>query len=103
MSSDDEAQLLEELENLLKKQIELARRGGLALVEQLALQGESLARKISDVGVLDRPEHLAQRAELDRLYKELFVVLAGDKSATSHQIERLRRGKRTLEVYRKNI
>ena len=102
MSLEDETQLLAELENLLKKQTALARRGGLASVEQLALQGEPLVRKISDLGVLGRPEHLAQRARIERLYKELFFILAADKSATSHQIKLLRQGRQTLEVYRKS-
>jgi hypothetical protein len=102
MSSDEDIRLLGELENLLKKQIELARRGSFASVEKLALQADLLARDIGNLGVLDRPEHSVLRAELKRLYNELFVVLAGERSATAHQIKRLRRGKRTLEVYRKN-
>ena len=102
MSPADDLRLLRELGNLLEQQIALARRGSSSKLEELALQADSLAGKIRDLCILDRPEHSAVGAELERLYKELYVILEAEKSATMHQINLLRRGKQTLEVYREN-
>ncbi len=103
MSSDDAAQLLAELENLLKKQIELARRGSFSGLDKLADRSEQFIEKIKATGLLESPEYREQRERLADLYRDLQLLLSTQQNDVFEQLKSLRKGKRTLSVYRGNV
>ena len=103
MSADDETQLLAELENLLKKQIELARRGSFSGLDKLADRCEQLVEKIKEAGLLERPEYKEQREHLAGFYRDLQLLLLTQQNAAVEQISAVRKGRRTLSVYRGNV
>jgi hypothetical protein len=98
-----DTQLLVELENNLKKQLEFARRGGLASVEKLAGQCEALVEKIRSAGLIDKPEYKMQRQRIEKLYHDLLLLLSTQKDAVEEQLKSIHRGKKTLAAYRGGI
>jgi hypothetical protein len=103
MSPDEDIRLLGELERLLEKQIELGRRGGLAGLEQLAGLCEPLVAKITAAGLLEKSEHKDQRERLAKLYRDLQLLLSTQKDAAAEQLKSIRKGKKTLAIYRGNV
>ena len=103
MNGDNETQLLEELEKLLVRQIELARRSSFGKLLQLAGQCEPLTAKITAAGLLEKPEHKTARDHLASLYKDLHLLLSAQQNAAAEQLKSVSKGKKTLADYRNNI
>lgn len=103
MSSTEDVRLLEELVELLEKQIALTRRGGFAAVLQLAGQCEPLVAKITAAGLLEKPEHKTVKDRLAGLYRDLQMLLSTQQSAVAEQLKSVRKGKKTLAIYRGSI
>lgn len=95
---------LTQLQNLLEKQIELARQGAsLTDIESLSSQADSLAEKIVHAGSLELPEFKNQREHLQKLYNILCLAITAQKTETSEKLTRLHKTKKTLDTYRSNI
>lgn len=94
---------IESLKTLLTKQLKLARQGSISDVEASISQSDILVRQISDAGIPKMQEFKEQRQELERLYKSIFLALTTQKDDTAEQLKQVRKGKRTIEVYRKSI
>jgi hypothetical protein len=103
MKKDDEIRLLEELANILEKQIEFSRHDDLEESEKLVGQSEQLAAKITAAGLLDRPQYHSWRERLTRLYRDLELVLSAQKKAVAEQMKSIHMGKKTLAAYRNYI
>jgi hypothetical protein len=103
MNEGNEAQLLEELANLLEKQIELARQGSFGGLERLTDECERLAAKIKSAGLLEKPEYKTQRKKLTKLYQDLQLALSMQKDATAEQLKSVCEHKRKLSAYRGSI
>ncbi|MGD0078056.1 MAG: hypothetical protein ABSB91_05435 [Sedimentisphaerales bacterium] len=103
MNETEDIQLLAELENNLKKQLELARRGSLASVEKLAGQCQALVEKIKAAGLVEKPEYQSQRQRIEKLYQDLQLMLSSQKDAVAEQLKSIHRGRKTLATYRSNI
>jgi len=103
MSSTEDVRLLEELGNLLEKQIELARRGSLTGLEQLAGRCEPLVAEIVAAGLFEKPEHKTAKDRLAGLYRDLQMLLSTQQSAVAEQLKSVRKGKKTLAIYRGSI
>ena len=93
--------LLNDLQGLLEKQIEMARRGNLRRVEALAEQADSIVDKIVQTRVLQQPAFDGRREHLTILYKKLELMLATDKDAVNRQLRRVGSGRKALQAYRK--
>lgn len=100
---DGQIQPPDELQNLLKKQIELARQGNIGEIEVLSKQASSLVGKIALSGVLESSEFKSQHEQLRKLYQDLRLALTAQKAETAKEINRVRKGKKTVEAYRNNI
>lgn len=100
MNADDEIRLLGELENLLERQVGLARRGGFGGLERLADECEPLVAKITAAGLLEKPEHKDQRERLSKLYRDLQLALSTQKDAVAEQLKLIHKGRKTLAAYR---
>ena len=103
MRIDKRINLLDELESLLEKQIELARQGSISNVEVLSKQAGSLVEGIVRSGILGLTEFKSRRERLQKLYKELCLALTAHRVETGEKLSRVRKGKKTVETYRKSI
>lgn len=95
--------LLQKLQALLEKQIELANQSNIKDVESVAEQVDSLVEKIRDGGALKNPKFQNQRLQLQKLYDDLLLALTAQKAETAEKISRLHKGKKAIKTYHSNI
>ena len=100
---DEQIHLLNELQSLLEKQINLGRQGNVDGLVHLSKKTEALVEKSVQTGVCALPEFVNRRDELEKLYKELYLIVTTQKAETHDKLSQVRRGKKTIETYRKNI
>lgn len=100
-----QTQLLDELQGLLEKQIELVYRGNSSggRFGVLSNQAYSLVEKIAQTGILNRAEFKNQRECLKKLYEDLCLAVTAQKTQTAEQLSQLRRARKTIKTYRSNI
>ena len=109
MSTDKDKQIsglssvLDDLQSLLEKQIELARQGNIRDVEALSKQTSSLVGKIGQRGILELTEFKNRREQLQKLYEALYLAITAQKAGIFEELRRVRKGKKTIEVYRRSI
>ena len=95
--------LLDELQNLLEKQIQMAQKGRFTDVDVLCEQTGILTKKITDCGIFESPEFKERRECLVKLYRKLNLIITAEKTAVSGQLSDLRKGRKMLQTYRSNI
>ena len=100
---DGQIHLLNELQSLLEKQIELARQSNINEIEVLSKQASSLVGEITRSGVLESSEFKSQHEQLRKLYQDLCLALTAQQAETAEELSRVRKGKKTIETYRNNI
>jgi hypothetical protein len=100
---DGPIHLLDELQSLLEKQIELARQGNINEIEVLSKQASSLVEEIARSGALESSEFKSQHEQLRKLYQDLCLALTAQQVETAEELSRVRKGKKTIETYRSNI
>ena len=103
MKKDEEIRLLEELANILERQIELVRHDDIAELDEQVSQMGQLAMKIMAAGLLDRPQYDGWRERLIGLYRDLQLMLSTQKDAVAGQLRSINKGQKTLAVYRDGI
>jgi hypothetical protein len=103
MSIDKRIDLLDELQSLLEKQIELAQHGNISDVEVLSKQVSSLVERIVQAGILGLAEFENRREQLQKLYKDLCLAVTAQRAETAERLGRVRKGKKTIAAYRGNI
>jgi len=105
MSNDEQVSVLDELQALLDRQVEVARQGDSAgeQIERLGRQADCLVEKISHAGVLERTECESRRKQLRKSYEKLCLALTAQKADVSERLSQVRRGKRIVETYRNHI
>lgn len=103
MSIDKQIHLLDDLENMLEKQIELAHQGNLRGIEALSGQTDSLTEEIGRLKILESAEFKSERECLVKLYNDLQFALTVEKEETGKQLQQTRRARRTIRAYRNNI
>jgi hypothetical protein len=102
---NEKTHLLDELQNLLEKQIELTHQGNPdnRHLEPLSKQADLLVEKIAQEGILELPEFKNRREHLQKLYQHLCLVITAQKTETVEELSRVRKGKKTVGIYRNNI
>ena len=103
MSTDKQTYLLDELQSLLEKQIKLAQQGNISGVEVLSKQANSLVGKIAQTGILELREFKKRRERLQKLYDSLLLAITAHRAEAAGELNRVRKGKKTVEAYRSNI
>jgi len=103
MCVDKQKHLLDGIEDLLEKQIELAQHGNISDVEALSEQAGPLVEKIVQTGILGLPEFKNRREQIHKLYKNLCLAITDQKADVSEKLSLVRKGKKTIEAYRNNI
>jgi len=105
---------MEELEGLLRRQIELVRKSDYRGVEALARRANSIIEEITiakeaprrDSSCLGGPEAFEQdkfntdRERVAKLYRELTLMIAAHKGKLGKQLRRVRSGRKTVKAYR---
>jgi hypothetical protein len=97
--------MLDELQALLERQLELARQGNSAgeQIEVLGGQADCLVKKIVQEGILERPEFESQKKKLEKLYVDLHLAITAQRADTSEKLSQVRRGRKIVETYHNNI
>jgi len=103
MTTDKQVHLLDDLQSLLEKQIELARQGNISDVEALSKQANSLVEEIARTGILGRVEFKNRRERLQELCGSLCLAITAQQADTAERLGRVRKGKKTIQTYRSNI
>ncbi len=103
MSTDKQTDLLDDLQSLLEKQMELARQGNIRGVVVLSKQANSLVRKIAQTRILELREFKNRREQLQKLYDSLLLAITAQSAEAAGELSRVRKGKKTIGVYRSNI
>ncbi len=105
MSIDEQIHLLDDLQGLLEKQIELARQGNSAgrRIEVLSKQAGSLVEKIARTGILELTEFENRRERLRDLYRKLSIILMTERSKTGEQLSKTRKFKKMFAMYRNSV
>jgi len=101
---DEQIHLLDELQSLLEKQIELAYQGNSACerIEVLGKQADYLVEKIAKSSILERPEFESQRKKLKKSYEDLCLAVTVQKADTTEKLSQVHRGRKIVETYRGN-
>ena len=102
MNADEQTHLLDNLQSLLEKQIEMARKGNFRRVEALAEQASSIVEKIVKIKPFGHPEFDGWRKHLLKLYKKLELTLAAGKDSVAKQLRQAGNTRKTLKAYRNN-
>lgn len=103
---DNRKYLLDELQTLLEKQVEMARQGNIRDVEVLCEQAGSVVEKIVQTQILDPAESIfnrKRREQLQKLYEDLCLAITDQKAEVSKELNRVRKGKKTIQTYRNHI
>ena len=105
ITSDEQTYLLDELESLLAKQLQLAHQGDLANEQFGVLAGKAgfLVGEIARTRVLDLAQFQHRRKELCRLYKILCLAVAAQKANACRELTQVHKGRKTIKTYRSNI
>ena len=103
MSTNEQTQLLDDLQSLLERQIELAQQANIGDVELLSERTTYLVEKIAQTGILESAEFENRRERLQKLYHKLNLVITARRDQTDETLSRVRRGKKTVEAYGNNI
>ena len=104
MRTNKHISLLDELQSLLEQQLDLAQQGNSAgkQIESLSKQADLLVEKITQTGILERPESESQKKKLIKSYENLHLALTAQKADTAEKLSQIRRGRKIVETYRGN-
>jgi hypothetical protein len=105
LTFDKELRLLDELQSLLAKQLQLARQGD-STNERFGVlidKAGSLLEEIEQTGILDSAELQYRREALQKRYENLCLIVATQKNHRSRELNQIRRGRKILGTYRSNI
>ena len=103
--ANEHVRLLDELEGLLSRQIELAHQGDSAgeQFNVLTARAGSLVGKITQLGPPGSGEYQHRFERLRELYETLSLVLAAEKADVSEELSRIRKGRKIIGTYRRTI
>lgn len=94
---------LDDLHDLLEKQIKLARQGNISKLEVLSKRCGHLVDKVVRAGILESVGLGNRREQLQKLYRELHLTVAAQKAEDAENLSRIRKGKKTLAAYHSDI
>jgi hypothetical protein len=103
VQSPDFTSMLNELENLLEKQIELARKGSFSSLEDITAQTNQFVEKIVSAQILQSDEFKNRRLHLQKLYEDLHRIATARKADVIEDLNHVHKGRKTIGVYRNNI
>jgi hypothetical protein len=105
MSTHKQTSILNELQGLLERQLELAHQGnsGGEQIEMLGRQADCLVKEITQAGILERPEFENQKKKLKKSYEDLHLAITAQRTDIFEKLSQVRRGRKIIGTYRGNI
>jgi hypothetical protein len=105
MSTNKDISILDELQGMLDQQLELAHQGNPSgeQMDDLCSRTDLLVERIVQAGILDLPELQCEREELRKRYECLCLIIAAQKDNVSKELNQIRKGRKTLGTYHRNI
>jgi DNA primase catalytic subunit len=100
VNADEQKHLLDNLQSLLEKQIEMARKGNFRHVEVLAERAAPAIEKIAKIKSFGRPEFDERRKHLVKLYQKLELMLEAEKASVGRQQRQVDNVRKILKAYR---
>ena len=91
--------LLDNLQNLLENQIQMARKSNFRRVEELAMQADSIVARIIGTTTFERSEFDTVRNNISSLYKRLELILITGEDSVKKQLRQVSDGRKTLQAY----
>jgi hypothetical protein len=98
-STKDGEELLVSLRRLLEEQQAAAREGNLSRVEQLGELTDAVVAQIAPRADFLLDARTAQRGDLERLYRELLMVLEAQQADVRDKLRQVRQVKRAVGAY----
>ncbi len=95
-------QMVSFLENILTRQIEKLRHYDLDGAMDLAEDANKLAAAIGSEGILNKPEFKDESWRLERLYKDLSLIISSERQEVQDKLRQIRQGIKTLGIYKEN-
>jgi hypothetical protein len=89
------------LENLLEKQLKLMRRSRDKAASELADQTTDFVHIIGQKKILRDDKFSVQRKNIERLFSELTLAAAERKLSVRSELNKIRKGKKTVGAYKK--
>lgn len=96
-------QMADYLENILIRQLEKVRKYDLDGAVVLAEESNEIAAALGRDGMLKRPENREQRQRIEKLYKDIGLIIASEREEVSDKLKVIRKGIKTLGVYGGNM
>ncbi len=100
MNSVEQSRLLDNLESLLEKQIEMARKGNYSRVELLSEQAGSAIEELAKIEPPDSPDFEKRRKNLLKLYGKLELMLAAEQNSVKEHQKQVDNVRKILSAYR---
>jgi hypothetical protein len=103
MSTENQKSLVNTLQNLLKKQLHYARHGDISTIEALSAQSDAVVQQINREKILELNEFRTHKKQLQKAYEDLSIALKIQKDDIAEKVSRIKKGKKTIKAYKKNI
>jgi len=105
LNLEENVELLDELQSLLERQIELIHKGDTAgkKIEKLSERVNVLVEEVRRTGILESAQFRNKKEKIKNLYDCLYMAISAQKDETQQQLNRVRKGKKTIGIYRNNI
>ncbi|MCX5633274.1 MAG: hypothetical protein NTW93_06345 [Phycisphaerae bacterium] len=100
MNTDEQKHLLDELQSLVEKQIEMARKGDYRHVEILAEQAAPAVEKMAKIKPTGQPKFDNRHKHLVKLYQKLELMLEAEKASVERQQGQVDNVRKILKAYR---
>ncbi len=92
-----------ELEELLREQLELARKGNITEVEAFAEKSGRLAERLSGSEFFGGSLFEKRRKSLQELYGQVCLALSAQMDDVSQSLGRVCKAKKAVTLYRNNV
>ena len=97
--------LVNKLTKLLEEQVNIIQCSDISgkKVEALVMQIQSIVSEIAAKGLLDLEQFRNEREQIKRLYDNINLAVIAKSNEIEKQLNHIRKGKKTIEVYRGSI
>ena len=102
LSEESYRQMVDYLENLLRRQVERTRKYDLDSAMEIGEEAGKIAYVLSENQVLGKPEFANEKARIDGLYKELGLIISSERQEVAEKLKQIRMGIKTLSAYGDN-
>ncbi|MHC4728226.1 MAG: hypothetical protein ACYS17_13475 [Planctomycetota bacterium] len=96
-------QMVDYLENILTRQLERVRSYDLDGAMLLAEEANDMAATIGREKILERPDYADERWRIEKLYKDICLILASERQEVAEKLQQIRKGIKALGVYGDNL